>query len=154
MNGGTDEQNGPGLPPESVTPAGGTRQEHDSGDTQQVERIAPSCCRFYLSGKEYFLAIEYMLEIADLPEITTVPLAPVYLRGLVNIRGDAIPVIDLSRFQGGTPSHAREHRLIISDAGGEKVAFLAEGIPSLSREREGEEVDVVHFVRSYKIGVN
>jgi len=148
------EENGPALPANDGVPPEEPNREGPVDGVQQVERIAPTCCRFNLSGKDYFLAIEYMLEIADLPDITSVPLAPAYLRGLVNIRGDAIPVIDLSRFEGGSPSRAREHRLIIADAGGERLAFLAEGIPSLSREMEGAEVDVVHFVRSYKIGVN
>jgi len=120
---------------------------------QNEERIAPTCCRFRLSGQDYYLAIEYMLEIAELPEITMVPMGPAYLRGLVNIRGEAIPVIDLSRFRGGGCVLTGEHRLIISDAGGEKIGFLIEGIPSLSQDKEGEEIDVVHFVRTYKTGV-
>ncbi len=154
MNTAPEEHNGATPLPGSLTPPTIPGQGQTSEVEQQAERIAPVCCCFRLSGKEYFLAIEYMLEIADLTEITLVPLAPPHLRGLVNIRGEAIPVIDLARLHGDAPSHARDQRLIISDAGGEKLAFLAEGIPSLSREREGEEVDVVHFVRSYKIGVN
>lgn len=52
----------------------------------------------YLSfrlGKELFaLEVDNVIEIVDVPRITQVPRAPEYMRGLVNLRGKILPLID------------------------------------------------------------
>ena len=55
----------------------------------------------FRSGKEYFgLKIEYVNEIVVYQEITQVPETPEYIKGLINLRGKIIPVIDVrSRFK-------------------------------------------------------
>ncbi len=47
-------------------------------------------------GEIFFaLNIHSVREILDLPEITRIPGAPDYMRGVVNVRGTAVPVMDL-----------------------------------------------------------
>lgn len=55
----------------------------------------------FRSGKEYFgLKIEYVNEIVVYQEITQVPETPEYIKGLINLRGKIIPVIDVrTRFK-------------------------------------------------------
>lgn len=55
----------------------------------------------FRSGKEYFgLKIEYVNEIVVYQEITQVPETPEYIKGLINLRGRIIPVIDVrTRFK-------------------------------------------------------
>lgn len=50
----------------------------------------------FRSGKEYFgLKIEYVNEIVVYQEITQIPETEDYIRGLINLRGKIIPVIDV-----------------------------------------------------------
>lgn len=55
----------------------------------------------FKTGKEYFgLKIEYVSEIVVYQEITQVPETPEYIKGLINLRGKIIPVIDVrTRFK-------------------------------------------------------
>ena len=62
--------------------------------------------RPYLSfklGDELFAAdVAKVLEILEVPKITKVPKSPGYLRGVINLRGNVLPVID-SRVKFGLP---------------------------------------------------
>jgi len=50
---------------------------------------------FRLGKEEYGLEILKVKEIMGLMDITTVPQTPMYVRGVINLRGKVIPVIDL-----------------------------------------------------------
>ena len=49
-------------------------------------------------GRETFgLPIELVREIVRVPEITSVPNAPDYIEGVINLRGRIIPIVDLRK---------------------------------------------------------
>jgi purine-binding chemotaxis protein CheW len=50
---------------------------------------------FTLGKEEYAMPIEVVREITSLGEVCTIPQAPAYVRGLISLRGKAIPLIDL-----------------------------------------------------------
>ena len=50
---------------------------------------------FLLQEEEYGLEILKVREIMGLMDITTVPQTPSYVRGVINLRGQVIPVVDL-----------------------------------------------------------
>jgi purine-binding chemotaxis protein CheW len=50
---------------------------------------------FKLDEKEYGLKIEYVKEVIRFKKITRVPGAPPFIRGVINLRGNIVPVIDL-----------------------------------------------------------
>ena len=58
---------------------------------------------FKLGGELFAIDVKYVREVLDLTQITRVPTAPSYMRGVVNVRGTAIPVVDL-RLKFGLPS--------------------------------------------------
>jgi purine-binding chemotaxis protein CheW len=55
---------------------------------------------FYLDREEYGVDVRLVQEIRRVGEITQVPLAPDFVRGVMNLRGRIIPVIDLKRKLG------------------------------------------------------
>ncbi|HOW43250.1 MAG TPA: chemotaxis protein CheW [Candidatus Omnitrophota bacterium] len=59
---------------------------------------------FALGHEEYGLEILGVREIIGLMEITAVPQVPDYVKGVINLRGKVIPVIDL-RLKFGMPKH-------------------------------------------------
>ena len=60
---------------------------------------------FKLGDELFAINVFKAREVLDLSHITRVPTAPGYLRGVVNVRGNAIPVVDL-RAKFGLPQTA------------------------------------------------
>ncbi|MDR2367938.1 MAG: chemotaxis protein CheW [Deltaproteobacteria bacterium] len=68
--------------------------------------------RFELDGEYYGLDILKIMEINGMMEITSVPQTPQFMKGLINLRGKVIPVIDL-RLKFGLPEEAYTERTSI-----------------------------------------
>lgn len=62
----------------------------------------PKYLSFELVQEEYCIDIKRVREILGMPSITQVPQTPDYIRGVMNLRGSIIPVIDL-RLKFGLP---------------------------------------------------
>ena len=59
-------------------------------DTQKDKYLT-----FHLAGEDYAIEIKYVTEIVGLQDITEVPDLADYIRGVINLRGKVIPVIDV-----------------------------------------------------------
>lgn len=69
---------------------------------------------FKLQDEDYGIPINYVETIEKVTEITRVPNAPYYVKGVVNLRGEVVPVIDLrKRFQFPSVELTEESRIII-----------------------------------------
>ena len=66
--------------------------------------IASACqyITFELAGELFAVNVDQVLEILEIARITTLPKAPQFVRGVINVRGKAIPVLDL-RVRFGLP---------------------------------------------------
>ncbi len=51
---------------------------------------------FYLGKESYGLEITYVTEIIGLQAITQIPELPDYIKGIINLRGNIIPVMDVN----------------------------------------------------------
>jgi purine-binding chemotaxis protein CheW len=67
-------------------------QDRASGDTQ---KLAGKYLTFTLHRESYGIDVLKVREIIRLTDITAVPQMPAYVRGVINLRGKIIPVIDL-----------------------------------------------------------
>jgi purine-binding chemotaxis protein CheW len=75
------------------------------------------------------LALGVVREVVPAVPISTVPDAPVWLRGLANLRGAIVPVVDSSRGVGGPATTGVTH-LVLADTAGGVAALVASGTPS------------------------
>jgi purine-binding chemotaxis protein CheW len=68
-------------------------------------------------GKEHFgVPIELVHEIVRIMEITSVPDAPDFIEGVINLRGKIIPVIDLrKRFGEPTIVAGKKNRILVAE---------------------------------------
>ena len=67
--------------------------EEDIEETvNEVQLVA-----FKLLDEEYGVSILNVQEIRDMTDITRVPYAPDYIKGVINLRGSVLPVIDLKK---------------------------------------------------------
>lgn len=69
---------------------------------------------FPLAEDNYGLNIAYIREIIEYVELTEVPLVPDFIRGVLNLRGRVVPVIDLQcRFSGDISSIGKKSCILI-----------------------------------------
>lgn len=68
---------------------------------------------FSLAGEEYGIDILKIKEIIGMIPITPVPQTPEYVKGVMNLRGKIIPVIDLRRKFGMKATNFTEHTCIV-----------------------------------------
>jgi purine-binding chemotaxis protein CheW len=75
--------------------------------------LAGKYMTFQLAGEDYGLQILKVREIIGLLEITRVPRAPAFIRGVINLRGRVIPVVDLRMKFGMAATEATEQTVVI-----------------------------------------
>lgn len=63
-----------------------------------------SYLEFNLGEMSYAVNLLKVREVIPVPEMTSIPKAPPHVCGLMNLRGQIIPVIDLRKKMGITPS--------------------------------------------------
>ena len=69
---------------------------------------------FSLGSEEFGVDIMRVQEIIRIPPITRVPKAPTYIEGVINLRGNVIPVISLrTRFNMGRVEETDLSRIIV-----------------------------------------
>jgi purine-binding chemotaxis protein CheW len=81
---------------------------------QQVEVVPMRQFLTFVLGEEMFaMPIEDIREIIEFCNVTEVPLMPHFLRGVINLRGSVVPVIDLSVRLGRTPTPVTRRTCIV-----------------------------------------
>ena len=69
---------------------------------------------FQLTGEMYAVGILNVKEIIEYGSLTEIPMMPAFIRGVINLRGAVVPVIDLSaRFGGRTTESSRRTCIVI-----------------------------------------
>src|SRR5512142_1313490 len=75
----------------------GTPIESKGSQESHVADLAGKYLAFALGQEEYGLPVLKVREIIKVMDITQVPQVPSHVRGVINLRGKVIPVIDLRR---------------------------------------------------------
>ena len=71
---------------------------------------------FRLADEDFALDIAKVREVLDLPNITSVPRTQDFVRGVINLRGAVVPVVDLRlKFGMDTPAPTVHTRVIITE---------------------------------------
>lgn len=85
----------------------------ESVSTDLGKRLAGKYMTFQLAREEYGLEILKVREIIGLMEITRVPRTREFVRGVINLRGKVIPVVDLRLKFGMEKTEATDQTVII-----------------------------------------
>jgi purine-binding chemotaxis protein CheW len=79
---------------------------------------------FWLGSEVFGMDIRTVREIIQCGAMTSVPLMPAFVRGVINLRGSVVPVVDLNARFGRPPATlCKKSCIVIFDAlrGGERV---------------------------------
>jgi purine-binding chemotaxis protein CheW len=99
-----------------------TREERKA--VEATEHLAT----FFLAGEEYGVDVRLVQEIIRLSLITQVPRAPQFVKGVINLRGRIIPVIDLKRKLGlGEVEPTKQARIVVVKVRERLMGLLVDG---------------------------
>jgi purine-binding chemotaxis protein CheW len=105
-----------------------TQDAHINYESKDREDRGP-CLQYLtytLDDEVFAMDVRSVREVIQYASMTTVPLMPVFVRGVINLRGQVVPVIDLQSRLGRSVAHVRKKTcIIIFDglSGDEKVAI-------------------------------
>ena len=83
--------------------------------------------RVRLGGESYALAVEHVLEVAQLGKLSPVPGAHGSLLGVRNLRGDVLPVFDLASVLG-IKGHSLPQCLLVTEQGSLRAGFAIDEV--------------------------
>ncbi len=95
--------------------------------TNRIEKKEMKVVVFSLDNKEYALDVEHVVSIERMQKFTRVPHVPPYIKGVINLRGVIIPIIDL-RIRMGMEEVPYDHhsRIIIVEMDNKEVGLIVD----------------------------
>ena len=89
---------------------------------------------FKIDMEEYGVKIANVQEINRMTEVTKLPRAPYYIEGIVNLRGNVIPALDLRRlFKLSEKQVTDATRIIIVDFNGKRTGIIVDSVSEVLR---------------------
>ncbi len=94
----------------------------------------PRLLVFRVGGQSCGLHMEHVREVERVGRVTAVPGAPAFVKGLINLRGEILPLLDLAALLGAEGQAGTQARLVVAQAGPEEppVALLVEELNGLA----------------------
>jgi purine-binding chemotaxis protein CheW len=115
---------------------GGNRgDDANAGSAGSAEEKALQFLVFQLGGDEFALPIAAVHEVARVPDkITRLPKAPEFLEGVINLRGEVLPVVDQRRrFDMPATEMGEGRRLIVVRTERHTAGLIVDGVREVLR---------------------
>lgn len=100
--------------------------------TEEIEEIEDEeqVVVFSLDNEEYAVLIEFVQEIVRIPdELTRIPKTPSFVEGVINLRGNVLPVIDLrKRFELKEKERDEQQRIMVFVIDKLPVGFIVDSV--------------------------
>src|SRR5262249_17323906 len=98
-------------------------------DDKKAVEATEHLATFYLAQEEYGVDVRMVQEIIRVTQITQVPRAPESIKGVINLRGRIIPVVDLKRklSLGEVDGAQRQARVVVVKVRERLVGLLVDG---------------------------
>jgi len=94
---------------------------------------------FQVGRETYGVPITSLHEIVRVPEITAVPDAPIYVEGVINLRGKIVSVVDLrKRFGRPAPEFNRRNRILVVEHRGRLSGMIVDSASEVLKIPESE----------------
>jgi purine-binding chemotaxis protein CheW len=103
-------------------------------DRHEIEAELNQLISFMVGEEEYGLDILRVKEVIRIREITRLPQAPSFVKGIINLRGDVIPIIDLrDKFGLEHREYTAMTRVIVVDVDGKLVGMVVDAASQVVR---------------------
>jgi purine-binding chemotaxis protein CheW len=106
-----------------------TKAPQEGGMTIKTDNRTGKYLAFHLGQEEFAIQVLKVREIMGIQDITAVPQTPSFIKGVINLRGKVIPVVDL-RLKFGLPEVEYTPRtcIIVVQIQGQETAVSLTGI--------------------------
>ena len=91
---------------------------------------------FGLGKEEFGIDISQVREIVRIQTITAIPQSLDFVEGIVNLRGQIVPIVDLSkrfRVANVTAGDESQRRIIVVSMGSQNIGILVDGVSEILR---------------------
>ncbi|WP_372627517.1 chemotaxis protein CheW, partial [Arsukibacterium sp.] len=100
---------------------------------------------FQLAGEMFAIGILHIKEILEYGNLTTVPMMPSFIRGVINLRGAVVPVVDLAARFGRNASDVTRRSCIVIvevevDGGVQDIGLMVDAVSAVL-EIPGSEIE-------------
>lgn len=126
--------------------------QYDAGACEWVERAVV----FFLGGQRYGIPIDRVNEIQQIVAFSDVPTDGLGVVGMVNLRGEVIPAIDVRRLVGiEDRAYTLETPMIITRSGAHVVALIVDDVEDVLLLPDGclQAASPMHALSSKMLGV-
>jgi len=107
-------------------------EESDRATKAQDDEVQLVC--FRLAQEEYAISIMKVQEIIRVGQITALPNAPVHVSGIINLRGNVLPVIDMRvLFNMATSERSEQNRIVVVDIAGKTTGLIVDSVSEVLR---------------------
>lgn len=106
---------------------------HDTENQEINEDMANKYLTFFLASEVYGVEIAYVTEIIGIQKITSIPEMPDYIRGVINLRGKVIPVMDVrTRFRMEPREYDERTCIIVVNITGTTVGLVVDEVSEVA----------------------
>ncbi len=100
--------------------------------TEATNAAARELIAFRIGEQEFCVDIMSVREIRGWTPATPLPRAPGYMKGVINLRGAVLPIIDLgARFGLRTSEPSERHVIMVAHIGGRMVGLLVDAVSDI-----------------------
>ncbi len=106
----------------------------DSSGSELIQLVS-----FNLDQEDYGVDVLKVREIIRMPNVTRVPNTPLYVVGVINLRGKVIPIISMrKKFSLCDKENDKQTRIMVMDMDGELMGFIVDSVSEVIRISETE----------------
>jgi twitching motility protein PilI len=112
---------------------------------------------FKVMGANVAIPLEEIAEILEMPHCTPLPRVKSWVRGIANVRGKLLPVIDFASFLGGRNlTSASQQKVVLLDIDSRCVGLQVDAVQGMRHFRfdayDGEATSDLESIRPYIVG--
>jgi purine-binding chemotaxis protein CheW len=96
---------------------------------------AVELCAFRVGDEEYVIDLRRVREILNAGPVTAVPRAPEGIEGVMNVRGNLIPVVDVRERLAATPRPGSRAKVLVVEVAGRVLGLVVDGVIEVVRTR-------------------
>ncbi len=119
-------------------------EEGDGSDLvfSEEDSIKDMYLTFTVAGEEYGVGIDFVTEIVGMQRVMEVPDVPAFIKGVINLRGKVIPVMDVRlRFGMDAKDYTERTVIIVLDIGDVPIGLAVDAVSDV-REIPSGNIDL------------
>ncbi|MBK5969075.1 MULTISPECIES: chemotaxis protein CheW [Thiorhodovibrio] len=106
-----------------MTEATASQQQRSAGT--DVADEANQYLTFSVAEERLAMPIDAVQEIIETPQITQVPMTPDYIRGVINLRGNVVPIVDLAaRLNRGAATLSKRSCIVVVEVESNRSSYV------------------------------